>query len=91
MNHRGHLDRATKIFLSIASRSIWDIGYSFRSVIDLLYTAVFQSNKENSPLCFVFPMGIEAHQFIHRVEVRRRWKKRKSNLQGSIFRGGRDY
>jgi adenosylhomocysteine nucleosidase len=48
---------------------------------------VFAVNKENSPLCFVFPMGIEAHQFIHRVEVRRRWKRGKATYREAFFEG----
>jgi adenosylhomocysteine nucleosidase len=50
---------------------------------------VFAANKENSPLCFVFPMGIEAHQFIHRLEVRRRWNKGKATYREAFFEGTR--
>ncbi len=50
---------------------------------------MFAANKENSPPCFVFPMGIEAHQFIHRVEVRRRWKKGKAIYRDAFFEGMR--
>lgn len=34
-------------------------------------------------------MGIEAHQFIHRVEVRRRWKKGKATYRDAFFEGKR--
>jgi adenosylhomocysteine nucleosidase len=34
-------------------------------------------------------MGIEAHQFIHRVEVRRRWNKGKATYREAFFEGTR--
>ena len=47
------------------------------------------ANKENGLLCLIFPMGIEAHQFIHRVEVRRRWKRGKATYREAFFEGNR--
>lgn len=50
---------------------------------------MFTANKGNSLLCLIFPMGIEAHQFIHRVEVRRRWNRGKATYREAFFEGRR--
>ncbi len=47
------------------------------------------ANKGNSLLCFIFPMGVEAYQFLHRVEVRRRWKRGKATYREAFFEGRR--
>lgn len=45
--------------------------------------------KENSSLCLVFPMGIEAHPFLKRVETRNRRKIGKAILRECFFEGTR--
>jgi len=47
-------------------------------------------NRENADLCIVFPMGMEAHPFLRRVQVLRRWKNggatyREVFFEGSVF------
>jgi len=42
---------------------------------------------KKAPLCIVFPMGIEAYPFLHRVEVRRRWTKNKAVYREAFFEG----
>lgn len=37
--------------------------------------------------CIVFPMGVEAYQFLRRVEVRRRWKRGKATFRKVFFEG----
>ncbi len=45
-------------------------------------------NKENSGLpCLVFPMGMEQYPFLHRVEVRRRWKRGHAIFREVFFEG----
>lgn len=48
---------------------------------ETLYTDVNLLNRQNTGLCLVFPMGTEAHPFLQRVEVKRRW-----TVQGAVHR-----
>lgn len=43
--------------------------------------------KENYTFCFVFAMGIEAHPFLKRVEVKRRWKIGHATYREVFFEG----
>ncbi len=43
-------------------------------------------NRKN-PLCLVFAFGMEARPFLHRVEVRRRWRKGKATYMEAFFEG----
>ncbi len=44
--------------------------------------------KENSGrLCLVFPMGMEQYPFLHRVEVKRRWKSGNAIFREAFFEG----
>lgn len=45
------------------------------------------THKENYSLCIVFPMGIEAHPFLKRVETRNRSKLGKAILRRCFFEG----
>ncbi len=45
------------------------------------------AHKENYSLCLVFPMGIEAHPFLKRVETRNRSKLGKAVLRKCFFEG----
>ncbi len=44
-------------------------------------------NKENYSFCFVFPMGIEAHPFLKRVETRNRRRIGRAILRDCFFEG----
>ena len=44
-------------------------------------------NRENHLLCFVFPMGMEAYPFLHRVEVRKRWRTGSAVYREAFFEG----
>lgn len=44
-------------------------------------------NRENRPLCLVFPMGIELAPLLRRVEVRRRWKRGVATYREVFFEG----
>ena len=44
-------------------------------------------HREKAPLCIVFPMGIEAHPFLSRVEVIRRWTRNKAVYREAFFEG----
>ena len=45
------------------------------------------THKENYSLCVVFPMGIEAHPFLKRIETRNRSKIGKAVLRECFFEG----
>ena len=44
-------------------------------------------NSENRTICLVFPMGMELAPFLHRVEVRERWKEGKATFRHAYFEG----
>lgn len=44
-------------------------------------------NRENADLCIVFPMGMEAHPFLRRVQVLRRWKTGGATYRDVFFEG----
>jgi adenosylhomocysteine nucleosidase len=44
-------------------------------------------NRENADLCVVFPMGMEAHPFLRRVQVLRRWKSGRATYREVFFEG----
>jgi adenosylhomocysteine nucleosidase len=44
-------------------------------------------NKEIADLCIVFPMGMEAHPFLRRVEVLRRWRSGGATYREVFFEG----
>ena len=44
-------------------------------------------NRENADLCIVFPMGMEAHPFLRRVQVLRRWKSGSATYREVFFEG----
>ncbi|MCA1959340.1 MAG: hypothetical protein LDL33_00990 [Desulfomonile sp.] len=44
-------------------------------------------NRENTSLCLVFAMGMEASPFLARVEVRHRWKNGKTTYREAFFEG----
>lgn len=44
-------------------------------------------NRENGMLCLVFPMGMELHPFLHRVEIRSRWTSGKATYRQVFFEG----
>jgi adenosylhomocysteine nucleosidase len=44
-------------------------------------------NKQNYIVCIVFPMGIEAYPFLHRVEIRRRRVVGKTVIREAFFEG----
>jgi nucleoside phosphorylase len=46
-----------------------------------------RANKQNSGPCIVFPMGIEAYQFLQRVELLHRWKRGKAIFRRVFFEG----
>ncbi len=46
-------------------------------------------NRENPPLCFVFAMGVEAHPFLRKLEVKRRRTKGKAVYREAFFEGRR--
>lgn len=55
--------------------------------IGILYTVMYVVNKQNSMPCIVFPLGVEAYQFLSRVEVTRRWKRGKATFRRVFFEG----
>lgn len=44
-----------------------------------------EMNRSNHPLCLIFPMGIEAAPFLHRVEVKRRWQMGHATYREAFF------
>jgi adenosylhomocysteine nucleosidase len=44
-------------------------------------------NRENGSLCLVFPMGMELHPFLHRVEVTGRWTVGRATYRAASFEG----
>jgi nucleoside phosphorylase len=44
-------------------------------------------NRQESIPCFVFPLGMEMGPFLHRVEVRRRWKVGRATYREAFFEG----
>ena len=44
-------------------------------------------NRENGSLCLVFPMGMELHPFLHRVEVTGRWTIGRATYRAVFFEG----
>jgi adenosylhomocysteine nucleosidase len=58
-------------------------------MVGVIYPFVRTMNRENDTICLVFPMGIEAAPFLHRVEVKRRWKCGKATYREAIFEGRR--
>ncbi|HMK35531.1 MAG TPA: hypothetical protein VK463_10715 [Desulfomonilaceae bacterium] len=45
-------------------------------------------NRQNDSLpCIIFPMGVEAYQFLGRVEVLQRWKRGKATYRKVFFEG----
>ncbi len=42
-------------------------------------------NRENSMMCMVFAMGMEAYPFLRRVEVTQRWRKGSATVQDGLF------
>ena len=44
-------------------------------------------DREKAPLCIVFPMGIEAHPFLKRVEVVRRRTRNRAVYREAFFEG----
>ncbi|MBI5571677.1 MAG: hypothetical protein HY914_17175 [Desulfomonile tiedjei] len=44
-------------------------------------------NRENGSLCLVFPMGMELHPFLHRVEVTGRWTIGRATYRAAFFEG----
>lgn len=59
----------------------------FPPIIGLLYTPKKTMNRENRPLCVVFPLGIEAYPFLRRVEVRSRRSRNKAVYRKVFFEG----
>jgi adenosylhomocysteine nucleosidase len=45
------------------------------------------NDSENTPLCLVFPMGVEMGPFLPRVEIVRRWKRGKATYREAYFEG----
>jgi len=44
-------------------------------------------NREKSIPCFVFPMGMELAPFLHRLEIKRRWKVGRATYREAFFEG----
>jgi adenosylhomocysteine nucleosidase len=44
-------------------------------------------NRENRPICLVFPMGMEMAPFMRRVEVKSRWTRGKATYRIVYFEG----
>lgn len=44
-------------------------------------------NRENRPICVVFPLGMEAYPFLRRVEVRSRRSRNKAVYRTAFFEG----
>jgi adenosylhomocysteine nucleosidase len=44
-------------------------------------------NRENRPICVVFPLGMEAYPFLRRVEVRSRRTRNKAVYRSAFFEG----
>jgi nucleoside phosphorylase len=44
-------------------------------------------NRENAMMCIVFPMGMEMHPFLRRVQTNRRWNRGKTTYREVFFEG----
>jgi adenosylhomocysteine nucleosidase len=63
------------------------LNLPFFQRIGIIYISRFNMDREKGPLCIVFPMGIEAHPFLKRVEVTRRWTRNRAVYREAFFEG----
>ena len=53
----------------------------------VLYRLGTGMNREKNIPCFVFPLGMELAPFLHRLEVKRRWKVGRATYREAFFEG----
>ncbi len=53
----------------------------------LIYIAVNKAYKQDNPPCVIFPMGMEAYQFLRRLEIRKSRRFGKASVREAFFEG----